>query len=97
MRCRIVARRNAERVKHWTRRNVRPIECCSRTSRERNAHATPAALHDERVALEPEPIGEPRQQRIDRREDASVCDVGARIRAQRAPVDQDGDRRARWE
>lgn len=97
MRGSIVARCNAEPLQQRSGRNVRPIERCSGSPRERYAHAARPALHDERIALEPETVGKAREERIDRREDAPVYDVCARIRAKRAPVDEDGDRRPRWE
>lgn len=97
MRRGVVARCNAEPLQHRSGRNVRSIERCSGSSRKWYAHAARPALHDERIALEPETIGETREEWIDRREDAPVYDVGARIRAKRASVDEDGDRRPRWE
>lgn len=97
MRRRVVARGNAEPLQHRSCGNVSSIERCSRSARERYAHAARSALHDERIALEPETVGKAREERIDRREDAPVNDVGARIRAKWASVDEDRDRRPRWE
>ena len=97
MRRGIVARRNAQRLQNRPRRNVGAVKRRSGPSGDRHPHASIAALNDERVGLEPEPIGEARQQRIDRSEDAPICDVGTSVRAKRAPVDENGDGRSRWE
>lgn len=97
MRRSIVARRDAQILQDRSCRNVGAVERRSGAAGDPHAHAPVAALHDERVAFEPEAIGELRQQRIDRREDAPLRDVGTRVCAQRAPVDENGDGRSRWE
>jgi len=97
MRRGIVVCRDAELVQHRSGSNVGIVECGSRTTGDRNIHAPPVALHDERSAVEPEPVGEPGQQRIDRRKDTPVRDVGTRIHAQWAAVDEDRDGSSGWE
>ena len=97
MRRAIVTYRNAELVQCRSRGNVGSVESGRGAARDRHAYATRVALHDERIAVEPEALGEASQQRIHRRKDTPVRDVGARIRAQRAPVDDDRDGSAWWE
>jgi len=96
MRRGIVVRRNAQLSQNRPSRDVgavkRRLPCG-----DRYAHAAIATLHDERISLEPESIGELRQERIDRRKDAAIREVGTRVRAQRAPVDDDGNGWSRWE
>lgn len=57
----------------------------------------PVSLHDYGVVNKPKAIRDAREERNDRRKDASAGQVGTRVRRERPSVDYNGDGRARWE
>lgn len=93
----IVTNRNTQRAQHRSGRHVQGVERGRYVARKRDAHAPPVPFDDEIVSLEPDAAGKTREQRIDGRKDPSGTYVGVRVRGQRAPVDDQGDRSFRWE
>jgi hypothetical protein len=86
-----------ERSQHRSGRHVGSVELTARRRHQPNSYAPIAALDDERVALQPEPVRQAGQQRRDRREDPPAGQIRARVTDERTPVDQHGYRSSRWE
>lgn len=93
----IVTNRKAERAQHRSGRHVQGAERRRAVARKWHAHAQPTPFDDEVVLLEPDTVSETCEQRVDGRKDPSGTHVGARVRGQRASVDDQGDRSFRWE
>lgn len=86
-----------ERSQHRSGRHVGGVKLTARRRQQPNSYASIAALDDERVVLQPEPVRQAGQQRRDRREDPAAGQVRTRVADERTPVDQHGYRSSRWE
>ena len=93
----VIKNARTQRAKRRGRGNVRTAQLRAKTRLEPDSHGTPGALHHHRIAVEPESIGQPGQQRRDGNVDAAAGQVCPHVRGERTPVDRNGDRRFGWE
>ena len=93
----LVAHPRAERAQNRPGRHERTGELPAKLRHKPNAYAPFPALHDERLAVKPKLICEPRQQWSDGRKDAAPGHVRAHVGRERTPVDHHGDRSSGWE
>jgi hypothetical protein len=94
---RLVAHRLAKRAQDGPRREERTIKLSRKLRHETDPYASLPALHDERLAVKPKPVGEACQQWRNRSKDAPAGRVRAHVGCERTSVDYDGDRRSGWE
>ena len=93
----VVAHLSSDTTQYGPGGNVQRVQPAPHFPGYRNANAPGSALHDEYVALKPDPVGDLRQQRTRRCQDPSGVQVGPYVCGKRAAVDDDGYRRAEWE
>jgi hypothetical protein len=97
MRRAIVPHRRAKPAKRNPGRYVRAAEAARERRGDAKADAPSVTLGDERIAVNPEPIGEQRQYRDDRHEDPSAGHIRSTVGGEWTSIDQHGDRSDWWE
>jgi hypothetical protein len=77
----------AEGAQHRADGDVGSVEPVGHAPLQRHADARRTALDDQRTVLDPHPVGQPRQERIGRGEDAAVRHVRRDVARERVAVE----------
>ncbi|HEY2555103.1 MAG TPA: hypothetical protein VGI15_07620 [Candidatus Cybelea sp.] len=83
----VEAQARAEGAQHRANGDVGAVEPIGYAPLERHADARRTPLDDQRLVLDPHPVGQPRQERIGRREDAAVRHVRRDVARERMAVE----------
>jgi hypothetical protein len=93
----VVANRVAQRAQHRPRRNVCSVELIGKDGHDAHANAPARAFDHKHVPIEPDAIGELREQWNNRSEDAAAGEICMYVGGEWAAVYEHGDRGSRWE
>ncbi|MGB6520301.1 MAG: hypothetical protein WBE83_00870 [Candidatus Cybelea sp.] len=83
----VIAQARAEGSQHRADRDVGAVELIGHAALQRHADARRAALEDQRAVLDPHPVGQPRQERVGRRQDAAFRHVRHDVARERMAVE----------
>jgi hypothetical protein len=83
----VEAQARAEGAQDWADGDVGAVEPIGHAPLERHADARRAPLDDQGLVLDPHPVGQPRQEWIGRREDASIRHVRGDVAREQMAVE----------